>query len=176
MDSVKNATKGFAQMTGLEEKEEKTFIDELSDELSLTKKQRLYAFVACLVLGWIISFLSIFAIPQIATKPEKFATLYTIGAIISLLSTMFLMGPCKQIKTMFARIRVIATVVYLLSIVGTFVAAFYLKMAGVVILCLIFQMCAMVWYTASYIPFGRQILQAVMSKVCGCCVRTATSV
>ena len=38
-------------------------------------------------------------------------------------STLFLMGPVKQLKNMFAKTRAIATVVVLISIVLTIVAA-----------------------------------------------------
>ena len=56
-------------------------------------------------------------------KPVTFAILYTIGNIISLCSTAFLVGPVKQIKNMFAEKRLIATIVFLVSMIITLVVA-----------------------------------------------------
>ncbi|NWR48291.1 SFT2B protein, partial [Regulus satrapa] len=45
-----------------------------------------------------------------------FAVFYTLGNIASIGSTLFLMGPMKQLKRMFEPTRLIATVVMLVSI------------------------------------------------------------
>src|SRR5690348_7706836 len=115
-------------------------------------------FVACFAIGWVISLLSLLAIPQIASHPEKFALLYTFGNIISLFSTMFLWGPCKQIRDMFKPIRLGATIVYLLSLALTLFLAFYVQMVLPVLASILVQFCAMVWYSASYIPYGREMI------------------
>lgn len=52
-----------------------------------------------------------------------FAIFYTLGNIISLASTCFLMGPVNQIKKMFAPTRIIATIIVLVSIGLTLFAA-----------------------------------------------------
>ena len=44
-----------------------------------------------------------------------FAVLYSAGTITSLASTMFLMGPCNQLKKMFDPTRLICTIVLLVS-------------------------------------------------------------
>lgn len=75
--------------------------------------QRMYGFGACFAVGWILSLLSLAAIPSIAKKPEVFALMYTFGNLVSLASTMFLWGPWSQIKKMFDPVRVWATIVYL---------------------------------------------------------------
>lgn len=56
-------------------------------------------------------------------KPKTFAVLYTFGNVTALCSTAFLIGPRKQLKNMFARKRIIATVVYLLAIILTILVA-----------------------------------------------------
>ncbi|CAI2167769.1 15_t:CDS:2 [Funneliformis geosporum] len=55
-----------------------------------------------------------------------FAILYTIGNIISLMSTGFLVGFKKQIKTMFAPVRWFASLIFLGTLVLTLVVAFTL--------------------------------------------------
>ncbi|CAG8848500.1 13528_t:CDS:2, partial [Racocetra persica] len=53
-----------------------------------------------------------------------FAIIYTLGNVISLLSTGFLVGFKKQAKTMFAPVRWIASTVFIASMVATLVVAF----------------------------------------------------
>ena len=55
--------------------------------------------------------------------PKMFAKWYTLGSLLLLSSTFFLMGPLKQIQTMFQRERAPATIVYIVSIIGTLYAA-----------------------------------------------------
>jgi hypothetical protein len=57
---------------------------------------------------------------------------------------------------MFDPTRLIATCVYLGSILLTLVAALVFKVAALVILCGIVQYLAMIWYALSYVPFARQ--------------------
>ncbi|XP_037083105.1 vesicle transport protein SFT2B-like isoform X2 [Pollicipes pollicipes] len=74
--------------------------------------------------------------------------------LVSTHNTLFLMGPVKQIRNMFAKTRAIATVVVLISIVLTIVAAALGKKGLVLIFCII-EFLAMTWYSISYIPFAR---------------------
>jgi hypothetical protein len=58
---------------------------------------------------------------------------------------MFLVGPWKQVKTMFDGKRVVSTAIYLVSMVLTLIAAWKFHS---VILCMIFiviQFCALIW-------------------------------
>jgi hypothetical protein len=66
---------------------------------------------------------SLFAI----MKPVTFAILYTIGNIVSLSSTAFLVGPVKQLKNMFAQKRIIATIVFLSAMILTLVVAIVVR-------------------------------------------------
>ena len=54
----------------------------------LTKKQRLIGFVSCVSFGLLISFLSFIFI----SRPTAFALLYTIGNLVAVASTGFLVG------------------------------------------------------------------------------------
>ncbi|KAF9110000.1 Vesicle transport protein SFT2B [Mortierella sp. AM989] len=96
-----------------------------------------------------------------------FAVFFTLGNIVSILSTTFLIGPGKQLKTMFAPVRMVATIVFLSMIVITLIVAFTIKGASLLclILCII-QFLALFWYSASYIPYGR----AAIKKVVGSCI------
>ncbi|TFK67910.1 SFT2-domain-containing protein [Pluteus cervinus] len=121
--------------------------------LGLSRTTRLYGFVGCLVVGFVLSILgsALLFLGQLTT----FALLYGFGTLISLIGTGFLIGFFKQVKLMFKPVRVLATIVFLLSIGLIFVGAFVLHSG---ILCLIFvviEYLAYTWYTLSYIPYAR---------------------
>ncbi|KAG0294351.1 hypothetical protein BGZ96_001346 [Linnemannia gamsii] len=131
---------------------------------TLNRTQRLYGFGICFVVGFLISVLSTLSL--VTGMLGVFAVFFTLGNIISLLSTTFLIGPGKQIKTMFAPVRMVASIVFLALIVITLIVAFTLKNAILCLILCIIQSLALFWYSASYIPYGR----AAIKKVVGSCV------
>ena len=66
-------------------------------------------------------------------KPTKFAILYTMGNVLSLGSTGFLVGFMNQLKNMFKGTRLVATCVYLGAMIMTLVAACYWKSFGLTV-------------------------------------------
>ncbi|PBK77687.1 SFT2-domain-containing protein [Armillaria solidipes] len=129
--------------------------------LGLSRTTRLYGFIGCLVVGFVLSLLG--SILLFIGQLGIFAVLYVMGTIVSLVGTGFLIGFLKQLKLMFKPVRVIATFVFLASIVLVFIAAFVLDND---ILCLIFviiEYLAYTWYTLSYIPYAR----AAVTKAVG---------
>lgn len=52
-----------------------------------------------------------------------FAVFYTLGNVVSIASTCFLMGPFNQFKKMFASTRIVATIVVIVSFGMTLFAA-----------------------------------------------------
>jgi len=165
---------GFKQFVGLEEKKEEGFTDEFSnlsnqacEACTLTRTQRMYGFGFCFAIGWILTLCSAFAITSIATHPTRFAVLYCMGNVIALISTCFLFGPWSQIKNMFKPVRAIATIIYLGAIALTLYVAIAVQQPGPVIICMIVQLLAMIWYCASYIPFGRQVITKCVGGIVG---------
>jgi hypothetical protein len=160
----------FKQFVGLEEKKEDSFEAEFNaacEFCTLTRTQRLYGFAACFVLGWLITLGSCFTIARIGTNPGQFAIMYTLGNLIALASTCFLFGPWKQIKTMFKPVRAIATIIYLVAMALTLYVAIEVQKPLPVIVCMVIQLCAMIWYCASYIPFGRKMITTCLGSVVG---------
>ena len=156
--SAKGFTEAFraGELTGMGEEaiNQKTAKD--SCWPSLTLRQRVTGFIICVVLGFIFSMLSFGVILAIASgKPARFAIPYTLGVMWSLAGSFFLMGPLKQIKRMFAKTRVITTIVFLLAIVMTLISAFAFKNGWLVLFFVIIQYCAFTWYSLSYIPYAR---------------------
>ncbi len=57
---------------------------------SLTKKQRLYGFVGCFILGMVVSVFSTFFVTM--GQYVAFGVCYTAGNIIAIMSTAFIIG------------------------------------------------------------------------------------
>ncbi|KAK2467048.1 hypothetical protein APHAL10511_001306 [Amanita phalloides] len=121
--------------------------------LGLSKKARLYGFFSCLGIGFVLSLLG--SIMLFLAQTAVFAILFALGTIVTLVGTGFLIGFLRQLKLMFKPVRVVATIVFLASIVLVFIFAFVIDSD---ILCLIFvliEYLAYTWYTLSYIPYAR---------------------
>jgi hypothetical protein len=134
---------------------------------TLSFQQRLYGFVGSLILGFMFAFMSWASL--IRGNLVMFAIMVTLSNAVSIGGSFFLAGPVKQIQRMFEETRMIATIVYLVSMVLTILVAVSLKITALVILCCVVQYCAMIWYGLSYIPFARNAvkgcLKGVMSSV-----------
>lgn len=128
-------------------------LEDIDDACTLSWKQRLIGFSICAVIGVAIAFagyIRLIVLPQ----PRIFAILFTLGNITALCSTAFLIGPMKQFKKMFESGRIIATIIYLVSMGLTLFFGIKKKF----VLCIIFmiiQIFAFIWYCLSYIPFIR---------------------
>jgi len=144
----------------------KSFQQEYDAYCKLSKKNRMRGFIGCFLAGWIIAGCSLFTLPGVALgKPAPFAILYTIGNLVALSSTFFLWGPKSQFKNMFKPIRAGATVIYLVMLLVTLIVAFTVSIGILVLICVAIQFCAMVWYAASYIPYGRTLIKKTIGGV-----------
>ena len=88
------------------------------------------------------------------------------GNLLAMGSTIFLMGPWRQIKNMFDPSRLIATLVYLGLLVCTLVVAFAFPNIILLIVLIVLQFLALVWYTASYIPGGQAAIRGCATSCC----------
>ncbi|KAE8278565.1 Vesicle transport protein SFT2B SFT2 domain-containing protein 2 [Larimichthys crocea] len=127
---------------------------------------RMKGFVICFILGVFCSILGtcMLWIPGIGLA--VFAVLYSVGNICALASTMFLIGPFRQLKTMCAKERALATAIMLVCLVLTLCAAFWWKNNGLALLFCVLQFLAFTWYGLSYIPFARD----AVTKLCQMCI------
>uniref|UniRef100_A0A9J7ZDN4 Vesicle transport protein n=1 Tax=Cyprinus carpio carpio TaxID=630221 RepID=A0A9J7ZDN4_CYPCA len=124
---------------------------------------RVKGFVACFVSGVLCSVLGTCLLWLPRTGLTLFAVFYSVGNIASLLSTMFLMGPLKQLKRMCDKTRALATGIMITCLVLTFCAAFWWKIKGLALLFCILQFLAFTWYSLSYIPFARDAIIKLFS-------------
>ena len=124
-------------------------------------------FVGCYAIGFALSLTSIFSFPQLLLgDPSPFAWKYSVGNVLGLSSSAFLIGPRAQIEQMASPVRIGATLVYLSSIAVTVVAAIWFHHALLTLIAMMLQFCALAWYCASYIPFGRMLIRQCVARYC----------
>eukprot|EP00992_Anisonema_acinus_P009209 TRINITY_DN5403_c0_g1_i1.p3 TRINITY_DN5403_c0_g1~~TRINITY_DN5403_c0_g1_i1.p3 ORF type:complete len:157 (+),score=38.91 TRINITY_DN5403_c0_g1_i1:61-531(+) len=118
---------------------------------SLSFKQRVIGFAVCVGTGLVMSVLSWMTFGHWLA----FGVLMTCGNLCSLAGTLFLVGPKRQAKMMFKKVRVVATIMFLVFMGLTLVAALVLRNGGLTALLCIGQYLALIWYGLSYIPYAR---------------------
>lgn len=128
--------------------------------LGLSRTQRLYGFVGCTVIGFVLSILG--SILLFVGALWSFALLFTVGIIVSLAGTGFLIGFGKQVKMMFKPVRVVAAILFLGSIGLVFVGAFVLKNDVLCLVFVIIEYLAYTWYSLSYIPYARTLVKSMV--------------
>ncbi|CAF0944505.1 unnamed protein product [Adineta steineri] len=126
----------------------------MSEISGLSWDTRLKGFGLCLLVAVLLGIGSVI-VYFLGNNLSGFAILYSVAVIFGLGSTIFLMGPMKQLKKMFDSSRLIATIVFLASIVMTLISALVIKSGILVLIFVIVQFLALGWYTISYIPFAR---------------------
>ncbi|KAL0548778.1 hypothetical protein IC582_013248 [Cucumis melo] len=146
-----------------DEERSQSLLDEDSEDLcSLTPVQRLYAFGGCLTGGVVCMILSLL----VFAKPLKFAVLFTFGNVLAVGSTAFLFGPGQQIRMMFDSVRIFATAIYLGCVVLALICALWIHNKILTVFAMISEICALIWYSLSYIPFARRMVSQLMVRFC----------
>ena len=128
--------------------------------------QRIIGFFVTVGLGFFFMFLSTLVI----LNPTKFAIAFTFGNILSLGSSVFLVGPKRQCKNMTAKNRWVASLIYLFSMFITLFVAFRESFIGQGLVMMFFialQASAVIWYTLSFVPFARKLVKGI------CCASIA---
>jgi len=136
---------------------------------NLSYETRMTLFLLFFVLGWFFVLFS----PVWSGGIWGFALIYTLGNVCATSSGFFLWGPKTQIKYMFADHRRNATMVYLtclgLMLLLVICSAGQKEISGftfffiyVLMFC---QVCASIWYSASYIPWGRSLLSRMLKSI-----------
>ncbi|EAL61958.1 hypothetical protein ACTFIW_009013 [Dictyostelium discoideum] len=155
MDSIKSL------LGDKEPEKEPSMWDDLNNQCSLTFTQRVIGFAVCAALGLLFAFLSL----MFFISPTTFALLFTLGDILMVMATGFIVGPIKQIKNMAEPHRIICAIVFVASMILTLVAVFLDWGIILVIFFILFQVASLLYYTFSYIPYGRQCLRGMCSSV-----------
>jgi len=165
MDKLRRALSGQEQ----EDEEERGFVAQALDASSLSWSTRIKGFCLCFGIGVLCSILGslVLTLGPLGGGLKTFAVLYTVGNLMSLGSTLFLMGPMKQLTNMFAKTRVVATIVMIVAFVLTLCSAFWWKKNVLALMFVVIQFCAMTWYSISYIPYARDAVCKCVDKMIG---------
>lgn len=152
--------------------------DNLGDDIkgscpSLSYETRLWAFLALAGIGVALSLFS--TVFLFLNRLTSFAIYYSLGSIVALLSSFFLVGPCRQFSIMFAKNRWIAAVIYLVAIGLTLALAFDIIDLGeenerlkyiAIIASILVQSLAAFWYGMTFIPYGRTVVKKLIAFTC----------
>ena len=134
---------------------------------SLSWEDRVLGFCGCFAIGFTLSLTSVLSFPLLlAGDPSPFAWKYSVGNVLSLASSAFLVGPRAQCEQMASPVRLGATAVYLASIGFTVWAALVFRSDWLTLAAIVLQFCALAWYCASYIPFGRACITKCVGRAC----------
>lgn len=152
MDKLKKVLSG-------QDTEDRGGLAEVVEASSLSWGTRIKGFAACFVAGIVCSLLGTLLLWVPRKGLYLFAVFYTFGNIASIGSTVFLMGPMKQLKRMFETTRLIATIMVLLCFALTLCAAFWWHNKGLALIFCILQSLALTWYSLSYIPYARDAVK-----------------
>ena len=87
--------------------------------------------------------------------PVKFAKLFFLGSFFLISSLAFLVGPQYLLVSAFQRDRVVSTVCYISTAIGTIVCATVLESTILTLVVLIAQFFCAGWLALSFLPFGR---------------------
>ncbi|XP_034736742.1 SFT2 domain containing 2a [Etheostoma cragini] len=158
MDKLKSVLSGEEAR-----RDDRTILETVNEASTLGWGTRVKGFVACFVVGAGFTVLGVgmLWLPRIGIT--IFIVFYTLGNICALGSTMFLMGPMKQLKRMCDKTRALATAIMITCLVLTLCAAFWWKNFGLALLFCILQVLAFAWYSLSYIPFMREALLKLLA-------------
>eukprot|EP01137_Pigoraptor_chileana_P015440 Opistho-2@71371 len=133
----------------------------------LSRKQRALGFMACLVMCVICFSLAFLYLPMLVLKARKFVLLYTLGSVFTICSFALLQGPWTYAKHLFSGDRVLFTVAYFATLVGTLYSALSLQSTILTIAFACIQIGAFGWYFLSYLPggaLGLKMLTAIFTK------------
>ncbi|KAJ0707165.1 putative vesicle transport protein, Got1/SFT2 [Helianthus annuus] len=97
--------------------------------------------------------------------PIKFAVLFTFGNMLAVGSTTFLMGPARQLQMMFDPVRIYATSIYIGFVVLALICALWIHSKLLTMIAILCEICALIWYSLSYIPFARSIVSKVTIRL-----------
>lgn len=135
---------------------------------SLTFKERLIAFTVTFGLGLLIDIISLGSIFGLFLgNPVRYAMSLTLGNILSIAASGFLLGFKRQLKGAFEPKRRISAILFIGSMVMTIVSVIWIQYPLVILIFIIAQILSYIWYITSYIPWGRKIVVGCVS----CCFK-----
>ena len=150
-----------------EPEEEKGFFAKcLNNCLDIFEVEKSYTiFFIVISVGTGLLCLSLIFLPLVLISPQKFVSLFSLGASVILLSFIFIYGTKDYCFQLFSSSRAFVSVLFIVSIfVGvyaSFIKGFYL----ISLICAVFQLITLIVFTLSFIPGGQYGISMVWSMV-----------
>ncbi|CAJ1402830.1 unnamed protein product [Effrenium voratum] len=136
-------------------------------------KERWMMFFGGALLGCFLMSLAFFFLPMVVLVPQKFALLFTLGSLCFLGSFSALKGHSAFLRHLLSRSRLVFTLTYATSMVGTLWASLIYRSYLLAMLFSAIQVSTLVWFLVSYIPGGRRALGFLTNMAWrlgkGCC-------
>eukprot|EP00644_Phytophthora_capsici_P012672 jgi/Phyca11/506956/fgenesh2_kg.PHYCAscaffold_23_\ len=146
--------------------EEDGLLDDIGDEFDqLTLNQRALGAVGCYVLSGLFAFAATVMLFTGVHHVRFYALFYSLSNIATFSSLIFIMGQNRLQKRMLSRKRSVTGRAWMGSLALTVIVAFFWPSHWfIVILLLLVQFSSMIWYSLSYVPFGRKFVHKYMAK------------
>eukprot|EP00933_Yihiella_yeosuensis_P014698 TRINITY_DN13066_c1_g1_i1.p1 TRINITY_DN13066_c1_g1~~TRINITY_DN13066_c1_g1_i1.p1 ORF type:complete len:193 (-),score=31.37 TRINITY_DN13066_c1_g1_i1:39-617(-) len=166
-DVFRSVTPSFLRET----EEEDNFFESCCPRITL--RQRLFGWLCCFGMGLLLQAASFGSVVRaLMGHPGHFALVYTLGNMVAMTGTFFLAGPAKQMRNMTQKNRAKNSAVFIGAMLATLVAVEATPFFGralLILLLVVVQWMALVWYTLSYIPYGRTMARKFLRKGFGWC-------
>jgi hypothetical protein len=143
------------------------WLQKLDALFALTWMQRMSLFALCAAGGAATFSLAFMYMPLLLVgRSVKFAMAYSLANALLILSSCFLVGPARQVASMTDSGRLGASGVYLATLLATLYCAVWLPSAFLLVPLVVAQLCSLVWYVASYFPYGRACIARTSQLLC----------
>ncbi|CAH0486069.1 unnamed protein product [Peronospora farinosa] len=146
--------------------EEDGLLHDIGDEFDqLTLNQRALCAVGCYVLSGLFAFAATVMLFTGVHHVRFYALFYSLSNVATFCSLIFIMGQNRLQKRMLSSKRSVTGRAWMGSMALTITVAFFWSSHWfIVIVLLLLQFGSMIWYSTSYIPFGRKFLHKYMAK------------
>jgi hypothetical protein len=132
----------------------------------MSLKQRIYGFLICSVVGFVMSWILTFVFIFSGLNMKVYAIIFALCQILNIAASCFLSTPSGHLKAMKKKDRIIPSLLYISMIIVTILLAVLTDIPALVLISVVILTICYYWYTISFIPGGSTVLK----KLCGCCL------
>jgi len=140
---------------------------------SLGLRQRVVGCACCFLAGQLLQFFAFGASAGVLLgHPGRFARCYSMGNCMMITGSFFLSGPKRQCNKIKEKDRLPTFCAFILSMVLTLTVVNshpFWGRALLILLLVVVEWCAQVWYILSYVPYGHTIGRKVVKKLFAFC-------
>jgi len=140
---------------------------------SLSIQQRIFGCACCFAAGQLLQFFAFGASAGVLVgHPGRFARCYSMGNMMMIAGSFFLSGPKRQCNKIKEKNRAPTFCAFITAMVLTLTVVYstpFLGRALLILVLVVIQWCAQVWYILSYVPYGHTVGRRVLKTVFGFC-------